>query len=138
MKIKTPTMSKDREIEEILKENYPTGLYAKLARTGDYVNTTSTVLYIFYQELQKAREEEREKWQYALKIRNAVVREYKDEGAMFLMKVENGKTYEVSIPIPKWAEVGKLQPRDESELDQPTASDKRDEEAHAERCEGRY
>ena len=55
MKIKTPTMSKDREIEEILKENYPTGLYAKLARTGDYVNTTSTVLYIFYQELQKVR-----------------------------------------------------------------------------------
>ena len=65
-----------------------------------------------HQELQKAREESGK--------RNAVVKEYQDEGVMFILKIEDGKTYEASMPIPKWAEVGKLQLRDQSELDQPT------------------
>lgn len=63
------------------------------------------------QELQKARE--------GAGKRNAVMKEYKDEGVMFILKVEDGKTYEASMPIPKWAEVGKLTLRDQSELDQP-------------------
>ena len=40
--------------------------------------------------------------------RNAVVKEYKDEGAMFVLKVEDGKTYEASMPIPKWVEVSSV------------------------------
>jgi hypothetical protein len=43
--------------------------------------------------------------------KNAVIKEYKDEGAMFVLKVEDGKTYEASMPIPKWHEVGKLEYR---------------------------
>jgi len=66
-------------------------------------------------ELQKAREESGK--------RNVVVKEYKDEGVMFILKVEDGKTYEASMPIPKWAEVGKLTLRDQSELDQPITSE---------------
>jgi hypothetical protein len=42
---------------------------------------------------------------------NARVKEYKDEGAMFILKVENGETYEASMPIPKWNKVGKLKLR---------------------------
>jgi hypothetical protein len=68
-----------------------------------------------HQELQKAREESGK--------RNVVVKEYKDEGVMFILKVEDGKTYEASMPIPKWAEVGKLTLRDQSELDQPITSE---------------
>lgn len=67
---------------------------------------------IIERELQKAREQRAR--------RNAVIKEYKDEGVMFVLKVEDGKTYEASMPIPKWAEVGKLTLRDQSELDQPT------------------
>lgn len=67
---------------------------------------------LFHQELQKAREESGK--------RNAVVKEYQDEGVMFILKIEDGKTYEASMPIPKWAEIGKLTLRDQSELDQPT------------------
>jgi hypothetical protein len=63
-----------------------------------------------HQELQKAREDSGK--------RNAVVKEYKDEDVMFILKVEDGKTYEASMPIPKWVEVGKLTLRDQSELDQ--------------------
>ena len=54
----------------------------------------------------------------AVEKRNGVIKEYKDEGVMFILKVEDGKTYEASMPIPKWAEVGKVQLRDHSELDQ--------------------
>jgi len=43
------------------------------------------------------------------KVRNGVIREYKDEGVMFILKIENGKTYEASMPIPKWVEVGKVE-----------------------------
>ena len=48
----------------------------------------------------------------AVRKRNGVIKEYKDEGVMFVLKVEDGKTYEASMPIPKWAEVGKLTLRD--------------------------
>lgn len=48
----------------------------------------------------------------AVRKRNGVIKEYKDEGVMFVLKVEDGKTYEASMPIPKWAEVGKLTFRD--------------------------
>lgn len=43
--------------------------------------------------------------------RNAVIKEYKDEGVMFILKVEDEKTYEANMPIPKWAEIGKLELR---------------------------
>lgn len=44
--------------------------------------------------------------------RNAIVKEYKEENMMFILKVEDGKTYEASMPIPKWGEVGKLELRE--------------------------
>lgn len=44
----------------------------------------------------------------AVRKRNGVIKEYKDEGVMFVLKVEDGNTYEASMPIPKWAEVGKI------------------------------
>lgn len=48
-------------IEKKLKEYYPTGVYAKLAKTGEYIETTETVLHLFNQKLQKAREEEKQR-----------------------------------------------------------------------------
>ena len=50
----------------------------------------------------------------AVEKRNGVIKEYKDEGVMFILKVVDGKTYEASMPIPKWAEVGKLTLRDDT------------------------
>lgn len=47
----------------------------------------------------------------ALKGRNATVKEYQDEGVMFVLKVEDGKAYEANMPIPKWGEVGKTELR---------------------------
>jgi hypothetical protein len=44
--------------------------------------------------------------------RNAIVKEYEDEGVMFVLMVKDGKTYEASMPIPKWAEVGRLEFRE--------------------------
>ena len=44
--------------------------------------------------------------------RNGVVKEYEDQGVMFVLKVEGDKTYEASMPIPKRVEVGKLEMRE--------------------------
>ena len=81
-------------------------------RETTLMDKAADMLETHLQELQKAREDSGK--------RNAVVKEYKDEDVMFVLKVEDGKTYEASMPIPKWAEVGKLTLRDQSELDQPT------------------
>ena len=92
-------------------------LLSEYKETGDnsrIVNVLEAVEHLLTEkakELQKAREDSGK--------RNAVVKEYKDEDVMFVLKVEDGKTYEASMPIPKWGEVGKLQLRDQSELDQP-------------------
>lgn len=53
----------------------------------------------------------------AVRKRNGVIKEYKDEGVMFVLKVEDGKTYEASMPIPKWAEVGKITMRTHNHQD---------------------
>lgn len=53
--------------------------------------------------------------------RNGVIKEYEDEGVMFVLKVENGYTYEACMPIPKWVGVGKVELRDTTPLsDQDT------------------
>lgn len=92
------------EIRMLLDEYKATDDNSRIA------NVLEAVEKILHHQLQKAREKSGK--------RNAVVKEYKDEGVMFILKVEDGKTYEASMPIPKWGEVGKLQLRDHSELDQ--------------------
>ena len=39
------------------------------------------------------------------------IREYAEEGVLFILKYEKGETYEASMPIPKWVKVGKLELR---------------------------
>lgn len=70
-----------------------------------------------HQELQKARTEG-----YALAVKH-LAEAYQQNGA---------------TTVPSALEWLEDNIKYQSELDQPTASDKRDEEAHAERCEGRY
>ena len=86
------------------------GMHCKFYEYQNASHITKAFEDLFHQQLQKAREQSGK--------RNAVVKEYKDEGVMFILKVEDGKTYEASMPIPKWGEVGKVQLRDHSELDQ--------------------
>ena len=60
-------------------------------------------------KLLNAKDQEKEE---VISKRNAIVKEYKEENMMFILKVEDGKTYEASMPIPKWGEVGKLELRE--------------------------
>lgn len=65
----------------------------------------NTVEEIRTQAHTRGREEREAEVREEKKVRIA---EYPDAGAMFILKSENGKTYEASMPIPKWKEVGPL------------------------------
>lgn len=73
-------------------------------RTHPVHEPDNLFLFKIYQYLLNHQQQVEE----AVRKRNGVIKEYKDEGVMFVLKVEDGKTYEASMPIPKWAEVGKI------------------------------
>ena len=50
---------------------------------------------------------------------NAKIAEYKDEGVMFILKREDGKLYEASMPIPDWHETGEVALR-EYDVEKPS------------------